>query len=168
MFFVCVFKVCLTTNHSLNARKEWRWWTAHEAASSMRTLSSGRWSPDSVEEQDLTSFLRQVYDPLLSHVSLITSDCGNTKQTVFLNGDVFLCLATGATEEPPTGEPSQRHQLSSPGSQHQGGSGSLWGGHRPADCGHGEGQETGWSSKLYPISHQFIGCKEYLRGALGN
>ena len=68
---------------------------------------------------------------------------------------VLLCLVTGATEGALAGEPSQRDQLSSPGSQYQGGAGSLWAGHRLADRGHGEGQRPGWSCEFsYPRSKE--------------
>lgn len=49
----------------------------------MRPLSSELWSPDSVEEQDLTSLSRQDHSLPLSHTNLITAVCNDSN---------FLCL----------------------------------------------------------------------------
>lgn len=73
----------------------------------------------------------------------------STNRLVCLIGCLSLTLlaAAGASKRPRAGGASQCHQLSSPGGQHQGGPGSLWGGHRPSDGGHGEWQEADRSSK---------------------
>lgn len=51
-----------------------------------------------------------------------------------------ISLWAGATTGPGLSGPRERHQLSPPGRQHQGGPEPLWGGNRSPVCGHGEGE----------------------------
>lgn len=58
-----------------------------------------------------------------------------------------LLVDAGASKKPRAGGASKCGQLSTPGRQHEGGPGSLRGGHCSADGGHGEGEEADRGSK---------------------
>lgn len=142
-------KVCLTTSPSLSARKEWRLWTVHVEASSTRQLSSGRWSPDSAEEQGSMFLSRQ--DKLDRSGLFLPRNRTEVGSIAHLH--LTLCffwylIAAGASKGPFIGRAPQCDQLSAPWSQYKGGTGSLWGGHCSSDGGHGEGEEAGWSSEF--------------------
>lgn len=58
-------------------------------------------------------------------------------------------VVAGASKRAFAGGAPQCDQLPAPRSQHQGGPGSLWGGHRSPDGGHGEGEAAGRSSEFH-------------------